>query len=278
MPATGKKRARSPPAERPQAPVLHDLWADESPVQPQPKSRRMRVSAQKSSEARRADALKVGAQLPDASQSYNPDPEQHRRAVANAVRQLERDEERQARLSAKIRPNIAVKKGCVGDDITGPDWEEEIEGEAPDPFKAPKRKTRQQRNKTRRHLDMIRAHRKKKQDTRILGEADRLEDIKAEMDKEKAEKAIKLEKKRAIRLKRHPRIGKQRFKEPALDICDESDLQPSLRQQGKVKAGVRDAIKLRYEAFQRRRIVPSGPKKSHKRNPVKFFALTKYRG
>eukprot|EP01062_Namystynia_karyoxenos_P013130 TRINITY_DN14734_c0_g1_i1.p1 TRINITY_DN14734_c0_g1~~TRINITY_DN14734_c0_g1_i1.p1 ORF type:complete len:317 (+),score=101.53 TRINITY_DN14734_c0_g1_i1:90-953(+) len=283
MPAkAARKRARSPAAApaaaaaEPPAEGL-DLWGADAP--PAKQSRLRKKALGRDAHGREAEAARRGVlAVPHGGQSYNPDPAQHQSAVQKAVGKLLREEQRQQRISQELRPRKDIKKSCVGDDIVGPDWEEEVEGEAPAPFKQPKRKTRVQRNKARRMAVAKSEKVRRKQASKLLSDANRIPELMQEIAADRKATAKKQEPKKTARRSRlNLRLGRRKFKPAALDICDEGALAPSLRQQGSKLAGVRDAVKLRFEAFQERNVIPArAPRIKHgRKHPVKFFAVTK---
>eukprot|EP00756_Hemistasia_phaeocysticola_P022223 Hpha_TRINITY_DN15820_c1_g17::TRINITY_DN15820_c1_g17_i1::g.187174::m.187174/K14840/NOP53, GLTSCR2; nucleolar protein 53 len=248
---------------------LRDIWS-EAVV---PKKKKERLGGSKAAAAARTDKLRSAAtRVPDAGQSYNPDKSAHRAVIEAAVQKLTKDEERQIRTAKELRASLHIKKTVVGDDIKGTDWDWEVEGDAPLPFRTPKRKTKTQRNKARREAEkMVKYHQKKRRNM-VTHDADRIDEIKGEL-KAKAEKsAAKQAVKKGLRKGRTTlRVGRARFREKALDVCAEESLAGALRKQGSKMPGVRDALKLRYESFQQRSIVPAG-----KKTVKKHDRLTRY--
>eukprot|EP01064_Diplonema_japonicum_P031258 TRINITY_DN552_c1_g2_i1.p1 TRINITY_DN552_c1_g2~~TRINITY_DN552_c1_g2_i1.p1 ORF type:complete len:288 (+),score=60.75 TRINITY_DN552_c1_g2_i1:52-915(+) len=225
-------------------------------------------------------ALKL-RETPGHAQSYNPPQEQHLKAISEAVHKLKRKEAIQKKIADKVKINPAVKKGCVGDDLTESAWAEDIAGEPRDEITTlPQRKTRTQRNKARRLTVAINNKRREKIRSKVVADADRIDEIQKELSDEKVESAKNQKKRKLIHKNRllNPRIGRRRFRPSVMDLQTTEDVSGSLRQQGKVVSSMRDPLKLRFESFQSRNIIPATAPLQRRvpRRPAKYFVVTEH--
>eukprot|EP01061_Rhynchopus_euleeides_P007748 TRINITY_DN16808_c1_g1_i1.p2 TRINITY_DN16808_c1_g1~~TRINITY_DN16808_c1_g1_i1.p2 ORF type:complete len:327 (+),score=109.12 TRINITY_DN16808_c1_g1_i1:112-981(+) len=275
--ARKRKRGAQPVAvpEPEEAPL--DLWGADVPEAKRPSNKEH--GGAKAARIERTDHLRKASIIPDGSQSYNPDKKQHELAMKKAAQHLLRKEAIQKAIEARTRVDINIRRGVVGDDLAGTEWDEEIEGAPRDDLgKSKDRKTRGQKNKlTRLMLEKTFANRKK-QRKQVGLDADRIDDLMKELEQDKRDTVAKNKLRHDLnKNKESLRVGRKRFRAPALDLQTPDDIKPSVRSQGRVTASMRDPVKLRFESFQKRSILPAqtSTKRRRPKRPAKYYVVTK---